>query len=564
MPHPWSFVMMSALLVACVPADASVATTSNSPVAAPPAAPTSVPPVRWFDDMGRYSRAITTDKPDAQRLFDQGMAFLHGFNHDEALRSFQDAASVDPDCAMAYFGIALASGPHINNPSVPPERELAAVAAIALARAATGASEIERELVEALATRYADPPPPDRRPLDEAYAAAMRALWSRHPTDADIGTWFAEAMMDLRPWDLWTDSGEPQPGTEEIVAVLERVMVLRPDHPLALHLYIHAVEASPQPGRADAAANGLRDLVPAHGHLQHMPSHIDVRRGRWAEAVDANAKAVAADQRYRSEMPEQEFYRLYMAHNRHMLAYAAMMIGRSAVAVEHMEALVEEIPADWARENPAIADGYLVMPLEVRMRFGHWDEILAAPEFPEHFPLSRALRHYARGVAYAATLEPERARAELDAFVVAVEAIPVDATFGNNLARDIASVAHKLLEGEVLYQEGKPRQAIAALEEAVAREDKLRYDEPPGWIQPVRHALGAVLLKERKYARAEAVFRRDLDQLPGNGWSLWGLAHALRLQKKTGPADEVAAEFQRVWAGADIELSSSCLCLPGV
>lgn len=517
-----------------------------------------------FDGLGPHTRPVTTSSAQAQRYFDQGLAWLHGFNHDEAIRSFSQAAELDPDCAMAHFGVALASGPHINNPVVPPERSVAALAALERARTANGATDLERALIEAQAARFVDPPPTDRAELDRAYADAMRTLWKLHPGDADIGAWFAEAMMDLRPWDLWTPEGAPQPGTEEILQTLEAVVQLQPAHPLALHLYIHAVEASPDPARADAAADALRDLVPAHGHLQHMPSHIDVRRGRWLQAMQANEKAVAADTEYRVRSPEQDFYRLYMAHNRHMLAYAAMMIGRSKVAIGAMDDLVAEIPMEWAEQNPDIAGGYLVMPMEVRMRFGDWEGILAVPEFPAALTLSRTLRHYARGVAFAATDRPKEARAELVALREEKKTVAPTATFGTNTALDVVGVAEALLEGEVLYREGKVDEGIAMLREAVKREDALHYDEPPDWIQPVRHALGAALLQQKRAVEAEAVYREDLAKLPGNGWGLWGLARSLRLQKKAATAEKVDAELAKVWDGADIELHSSCMCLPGV
>jgi tetratricopeptide (TPR) repeat protein len=535
-----------------------------SPADATVAPPTAVSIAPLFEGLGHYTRPVTTRSVEAQQYFDQGLAWLHGFNHDEAIRSFEQAAALDPECAMAYFGIALASGPHINNPVVPPERSAAAMAALTRARENAVANDLERELIKAQGARFADPPPADRTDLDRAYAEAMRELWQRHPDDPDIGAWFAEAMMDLRPWDLWTSGGAPQPGTEEILQTLENVLGLVGDHPLALHLYIHAVEASPDPWKADAAANALRDLVPAHGHLQHMPSHIDVRRGRWREAIEANAKAVAADETYLAQVPQQNFYRLYMAHNRHMLAYAAMMIGRRQQAVQSMNELVEEIPPGWAEQNPEIADGYTAMPLEVYVRFGDWDRIFEAPAYPPTLPLSRTLRHYARGVAFAATKRPAQARVELEALRTAKKGIDASAVFGNNAAIDIAEVAEAVLEGEILYREGQIEEALGRLRTAVEREDALAYDEPPDWIQPVRHALGAVLLAEKRATEAELVYREDLERLPHNGWALWGLARSLRLQKKEAAAAEIDARLEEVWTGADIELHSSCMCLPGV
>ena len=358
--------------------------------------------VPLFDGLGGFSRKVTTGSPEAQRYFDQGLAFMYAFNHDEAIRAFRRAGELDPKCAMAFWGVAIANGPHINNPVVPEDRAKAAWKALAKAKAlAPGASPVEQSLIQALAARYADPQPEDRKPLEQAYADAMRRTWAAYPKDADVGALFAESLADLRPWDLWMPDGQPQPGTLELVATLESVLALDPRHPLGNHLMIHAVEASPHPEKADRAADTLRDRQPALGHMVHMPSHVDVRRGRWQEAIDANAKAMEADRRYTARSPEQGFYRLYMAHNHHMLTYAAMMTGQSALALRTIREMVADIPLEFFKANP-FADGFMAMPLEVLMRFGRWDEILAEPAFPDFVPISGALQHYARAVAYAA------------------------------------------------------------------------------------------------------------------------------------------------------------------
>ena len=509
----------------------------RQPAGAGPEPSAAVP---LFEGLGGFGRPVTTTSAEAQRYFDQGLSFVYAFNHDEAIRSFTRAAELDPSCAMAWWGIALANGPHINNPVVPPARARAAWSAIERAQAvAAGATDVERALIAAQATRWADPPPADRKGLDEAYARAMRGVWRRFPNDADVGALFAEAIMDLRPWDLWTADGKAQPGTVEITTTLESVMAQSPDHPLALHLYIHATEMSPHPERADAAADRLRDLQPGLGHLVHMPSHIDVRRGRWQQAIVANQKAMDADRRYRAIAPRPGFYGLYVAHNHHMLAYAAMMTGQSALAIRTMDALVATMPAGWAEEFSGIADGFQVMPLEVRMRFGRCDEVLAAPDYPDRFPIARTLRHYARGVAFAARGQASDARAEHAAFLRAKAQVPPDAFFGNNAAADLLAVAEPLLEGEILYREGHRDAALAALRNAVKHEDRMRYDEPPDWIQPVRHALGATLLAAGRYAEAERVYRRDLAKLPGNGWALFGLGRSLRLQGRNAEAAKV-------------------------
>jgi tetratricopeptide (TPR) repeat protein len=343
------------------------------------------------------------------------------------------------------------------------------------------------------------------------------------------------------------------------------VIAEHPNHPLALHLYIHAVEASNEPGRADVAAARLRDLTPGLGHLVHMPSHIDVRQGRWEEAIITNAKAIEADRAYRAAASAApDFYRLYISHNRHMKAYAAMMVGRSEVAIASIREMVADVPEDWLEANASWADGFIAMPYEVLMRFGRWQEILDEPLPPDYIPFTRAMHYAARAVALAALERPREARTEQQVFLQARTRVPHDATFGNNRVHDLLDVADRLVEGEILYREGAEEAGINALYEAAAREDALAYDEPPDWIQPVRHALGATLLQEGRYAEAEKVYREDLAKLPRNGWSLYGLSRALRLQGKTVAAEPVEELFAAVWDGADTTLRSSCFCQPGV
>jgi tetratricopeptide (TPR) repeat protein len=517
-----------------------------------------------FEGLGKYHRKVTTSSPEAQRYFDQGLAFLQAFNHDEAIRAFVEAGRLDPNCAMAWWGVAFANGPHINNPIVPEDRAGAAWEALGKAqRAAAKASPVERALIDALTKRYANRQPDDRKPLDLAFATAMRKVWQQFPRDPDVGAFFAESMMDLRPWDLWTADGRTQPGTGEIVQTLEAVLKLAPDHPLALHLYIHAVEASPNPKRAADEADRLRNLMPGLGHMVHMPSHIDVRLGHWDLAAIANDKAIAADKAYRAKSPDQGFYRVYMAHNQHMLAFAAMMRGQSQRSIDAISEMARGIPLEWIKENAAIADGFTAMPLEVLVRFGKWDEVLAAPEPAEYLPIARAMWHCARGIAFAAKGDIASAKAEQERFAEARAALPEEAFFSNNKGRDLLHVAQHLLAGEILYRDGKADQGLAELRQAVAAEDQLRYAEPPDWLIPTRHALGATLLHAGRAEEAEKVYRADLVKLPGNGWSLYGLAKSLTLQ---GRADEAAAaqkQFETAWQDADIRINSSCLCLPG-
>ncbi len=516
-----------------------------------------------FDGLGNFGRKVTTRSAEAQRYFDQGLCFLYAFNHDEAIRSFEQAAKLDADCAMAWWGIAIANGPHINNPVVPPERAKTAWVAVTKAREKAGSgTPIEKALIAALTKRYADPQPEDRKPLDEAYAAAMREVYRKYSDDADVAALFAEALMDLRPWDLWTQDGKPQPGTDEIVAVLEAVLAKSSNHPLALHLYIHAVEASLHPEEANGAADRLRNSQPGLGHLVHMPSHIDVRQGRWQASIVANEKAIAADKRYREQSPEQGFYNVYMAHNHHMLAYSAMMCGQSKLAIASITEMARGIPQKWLKENAAVADGFTAMPLEVLVRFGLWEEVLEAPEPPEYLPIARALRHVARGIAHAASDQISDAQREQLNFAVARQKVPEGAAVGNNTAENVLAIANHLLAGEILYRQGQVEPSIAELREAAAIEDTLRYSEPPDWIHPVRHALGATLLKERQASEAEKVYREDLVRQPNNGWSLYGLAQSLHLQNKHAEAAAIDASFSEVWKDADIKITSSCFCQP--
>ena len=526
-----------------------------------PAETREAPPL--FAGLGKHTRPVVTSSPDAQKYFDQGLNFLFAFNHDEAIRSFRHAAALDPNCAMAHWGVAVANGPHINNPVVPPDRAKSAWDALKLAREKSkDASEADQALIAALASRYADPQPEDRSKLDQAYAKAMKAVWERFPKDADIGALYAESLMDLRPWDLWTEDGKPQPETPEVVATLDAVQELNADHPLALHLYIHAIEASPTPEKASKAADRLRMLTPGLGHLVHMPSHIDVRCGRWQAAVEANLRAIATDGKYAKTVPEQEFYRLYMAHNYHMLAFASMMQGESKRALDSVRQMLAGVPKEWVvvPANAAIADGFVASPLEVMKRFGKWDDILKEPKPPEIFPIAQTMWHHTRAVAYAAKGEAAKAREEQKAFREAAKKVKEEATFGNNKATDLFAVGEDMLEGEILVREGKMDAAIKSLRSAIAKEDTLRYSEPPDWVIPVRHALGAFLLKAGKPVEAEAVYREDLRRWPNNGWSLFGLAASLDAQGKKVEAAQVRAKFDEAWKHADVKIPSSCYC----
>ncbi len=515
-----------------------------------------------FEGMGSHSRVITTTSPEAQRYFDQGLIWSFAFNHDEAIRSFREAARLDPDCAMAWWGVALCNGPHINNPTMPPERSRDAWVALQRAQErVANANAAEKALIEALAKRYADPPPTDRRALDEAYAAAMRRVWQAHRDDPDIGTLFAESLMDLQPWDLWTPDGQPKGVAPEVLTVLEGVLAKAPEHPGACHLYIHAMEAGPHPEKADAAAEQLRTAVPIAGHLVHMPAHIDVQVGRWAQAADQNRAAIKADRRYRALSPHQGFYNVYMAHNHHFLAFASMMEGRSKEAIKAARSMIAGVPDDFLKEQPALIDPYMMIELDVLKRFGRWDDVLKQPRPAPTLPITTAFWHYARGIAYSAKGDVPAAKREQEDFHAAVRTVPADALMAINSAHKVLSIADSVLAGEIALAREQYDEAAAALREAVRIEDELLYMEPPEWIQPSRHTLGAVLTAAGRHAEAEKVYREDLDRWPENGWSLYGLAACLRVRGATAEAQQVEARFKKVWANADTTIGSSCLCV---
>jgi tetratricopeptide (TPR) repeat protein len=525
-----------------------------------PLAAADTPPSGF--DLGRHHRTVSTKVAAAQKAFDEGLIWTFAFNHGEAERAYREAARLDPGLAMAWWGVALVNGPHINNPYVDETQAKTAWEALGEARQRLeNASPVERALIEALAARYAMPQPEDRRPLDEAYAAAMAEVFRRFPGDADVATLYAEALMDVRPWDQWTRDGQPQPGTAEVLEALAAARRLEPDHPGALHLTIHALEASPQPELAREAADRLRELVPDAGHLVHMPAHIDVRLGRWADAAVANEKAMAADARYRERRVEPGFWALYMVHNAHFLAYAAMMEGRRELALARMRDVVTMFPPEFVRENALFLDAFMTSHMEAQKRFGRWEELLAAELPVPGLPVSGAYRHFARGVAFAALGKVAEAEAEAAAFRTALAAVPDEAFWGTNPAAAVLAVAVPYLDGEIALRKGDLPTAVAQLTSAVELEDALKYDEPPAWMVPSRHALGAVLLAADRAAEAELVYRADLVRYPENGWSLRGLADAVA---KQGRADEAAAIRQRftaAWARADVEAETSCLCV---
>ena len=529
-------------------------------------ADTNVPPIAVIGSgrfhFGSHRYPVTTQNPAAREHFDRGLTLAYAFSYDASEVEFRKAAALDPQFSMAWWGVAYVNGPHINFPLVPKEK--AAVAWDALNRAQenpNGLSEKELALIDALSARYSKVYSDDRLALDEAYAEKMRTLSNRWPGDADIAVLTAEALMDLHPWDLWEPSGSPKEWTPEIIAKIEQALKLAPAHPGANHLYIHAVEASNNPGRAVPAAETLMTLVPGSGHLVHMPSHIFARVGRWEDAKTSNEQAVLADAAFREAYPRPGFYALYMAHTRHFLAFTSMMRGESERALAEARMMVKEMPEQFLQDFGGVADGFMAFEPEVLVRFGRWDEVLQTQEPRKDMPIARAMWRFCRAVALTALERNKEADKERKEFLAAVKRVPKDATFGNNQAHVLLSIASKVLDGEIAAKKGNYDRSISLLRHAAKIEDTIKYDEPPDWIQPVRHSLGAVLLKAGRAEEAEKVYREDLARFPGNGWSLYGLSTAVASQGRSDEAATIKAQLEKEWIDADVKAESSCLCL---
>jgi hypothetical protein len=490
---------------------------------------------------------------------DQGLAMVYGFNHDEAIRAFREAARLDPTCAMAYWGIAFSLGPNYNLPTDSEraaEARKAADKAVALAGRTTPR---ERAYIAAIAKRYGRrPDTDDRKALDRAYANAMRDVARRYPDDLDAATLFAESLMVLRPWDLWKPDGTSQPGTKEIVATLERVIARDAGHPGANHYYIHAVEASPNPERALRAANTVAATMPAAGHIVHMPSHIYMRVGRYADAADTNTRAIAVDEAYiGAQQPAGVYPMMYYPHNMHFFWSAASMEGRSADALAVATRLDGHLDPAMMKSMPTMEYFAPTRPFGL-VRFGRWKEILAVPRPPDDLPYSIAMWDHARGLALTATGKLADAEASLAEIRRIAPTIPADRIVADNQpARTHVEIAAAVLTGEIAARRGRTDDAVAALRTGVELEDGLPYTEPPAWYQPVRHRLGAVLLAAGRHADAEAVYREDLRRNPDNGWALFGLRAALRGEKKTAEIAAIDERFHRAWARADVRLETS-------
>lgn len=506
-------------------------------------------PVRLLANLGTYHRPISTSNPEAQRFFDQGLTLVYSFNYDEAIRSFDRAAQLDPKATMPVWGIAYALGPNINNPSVRPRIRAAYDAARKAKASALSAPERERLYVDALAQRYSAAG--DVNAL--TYKNAMADLMRKYPDDLDAATFYAEALMDLRPWRLWSNDGKAAEGTEETIAVLESVLRRDPSHPGANHYYIHALEASPFPERALPSAKRLQTLVPAAGHLVHMPAHIYMRTGNYAAASVSSGAAARVDEAYIRETGATGMYPVaYYAHNLRFLAAAASMQGRYLDAGRAADMLIRTIESVVDRV-PMVE---MLAPTQafVLARFQKWREILALPEPKPGRPITSIVRHYVRALAYAANGDVSKAHAERDTFSAARKAVPVHMMLGNNSSAVIFDLATLVMDARILMARGDRRAAIDLWHKAVAAQDALWYGEPADWYYPVRESLGAALLASGQALEAERVFRGDLKVNPRNGRSLFGLWQSLATQKRSGEAEIVRQQFRRAWADADVEL----------
>ena len=558
------------LTLSCAIALLALASCRNpGPTAASEPAPAVSPPqmamvgAHLLEGLGNYHFAVTSKHPEVQRWFNQGLMLTYGFNHDAAERSFLKATELDPECAMCWWGASLVVGPHVNA-AMDPNDNADAWNRLQRARAlAPKANERERAFIEALSARYAEQPPADRKPLDEAYAKATRELVRQRPDDLDAAVFHAEALMDLQPWDYYDAKLQPKGNTAEVVSTLESVMARNPDHAGALHLYVHAVEASSAPERGAAAADRLRELIPGSGHLVHMPAHIYARVGRWHDAVIANERAIEADDAYLAlcRGNTQGVYPLgYVPHNHHFLWFASSMEGNGAMAQSAARTTAERTNLQELMRQDGFAglQHYWMTPWFERVRFGRWDEIAGTPNPAPDLPYVTAIWHYAQGVAAVRQKRLDDARKHLDALrPLAADPVMEKLTVWDRYPlAHAARIAERTVTAELAAANGRHDEAIAALKEAVRIEDGIPYDEPPGWHAPVRHTLGAVLLDARRPAEAESVYREELRRNPGNGWSLFGLAQSLRAQGKPEAAG-AQRDFANAWRNADVRLTAS-------
>jgi tetratricopeptide (TPR) repeat protein len=508
--------------------------------------------VALMDNLGDHHFKVTTVNAEAQKYFDQGVRLMYGFNHSEAIRAFRAAATLDPGCAMAYWGIAISLGTNYNMPMDEPQGIEAYAALKRAQELAPAVSQKERDFIEALSHRYSYPPPAERKALDEAFSRAMGKLAEKYPDDVDAATLYAESMMDLRPWELWTEDGQPQPGTEVILKTLEGVLAKDPYHPGANHYYIHAVEAA-VPERGIACAERLGKVSPGAGHLVHMPAHIFFRVGRYRDSSASNEAAIKADEAYIAKYKPEGIYPLmYYPHNIHFLWASLTMEGRGEESIKTATEVGARIPDMMVEEMPML-EAFMPTRLFALVRFRKWDEILTEQAPNGQFTYALGIWHYARGMAYANQGQLDKAGDEAKALRKIAASMPEDKMAMQHKAVDLLHIAVDHLDATTMARTKQFDAAEEKLRKAVAAQDVLRYDEPPPWYLPMRQPLGAVLLEAKRPADAEKAYREDLAKYPENGWSLAGLEHSLRAQNKVDEADAVHKRFEKAWPDADIE-----------
>ncbi|MDH5738766.1 MAG: hypothetical protein OEY77_00410 [Nitrospira sp.] len=520
------------------------------------AAEPSLPQVPLYDNLGTHHHPITTSSIKTQQYFDQGLRMVYAFNHQEAVLAFEAAARLDPTAAMAYWGVALALGPNINTAMDKADERRAWEAVQKAKFQSAHVSATEQAYIEAISTRYSQQSQA-RGLLDKAYAEAMRGVWRQFPDDPDAGVLFAEALMDLQSWDLWTAGGQPRPGTDEIVLTLESILARFSDHPGACHYYIHSVEGSPKPERALDCAERLPGLMPGAAHIVHMPAHIYMRLGRYHEASEQNAKAVHANEDYLAgRRLTGDYADGYHTHNLHFLWSAFVMEGRKTEALKVARQLTKTINEEKARRDKW-KELYLPTPLWSMIRFGQWDVLLRELPPPKTLRLQQAMWRLGRGMALAASGRLPGAEGEHFVLAGLAKRIGRDRTAEEKTERALMKIAERLLAGEIAMHSNKLDEAITTLSDALKLEDALPYSEPPLWPIPIRHYLGALLLKSRQFSRAESVYRADLGKNPQNGWAYYGLLQSLRAQQKGREAARIEAQFKKAWAQADVTLTSS-------
>ncbi len=519
-----------------------------------------------LNGLGAHSHIVSTENVDAQRYFNQGLVLSFAFNHAESIRSFKAAQRLDPNCAMCYWGEALSRGPNINVTSdgkvvMSDFDRIEAFKAINKAKELMHLASLkEQDYISALSSRYNGKVETDRNLLDRQYAESMETLSKKYPRDMDAASLFAESLMNTMPWNYWAEDGNPKPDTIKVISSLERVLEKAPGHPLAIHLYIHAVEASSSPERAEAAADRLGTLVPGAGHLVHMPAHIYWRVGRYHDASEANIRAAEVDEEYIAQCNAQGFYpALYYPHNIHFLWAASTMEGRSSLSIESALKVAKYVGPEQIRQFPVV-EFFHTVPLLSYVRFGKWEEILSYTTPEPEFKYSLGIYYYARGIALSSLGRKEDALKELSHIKPLKDTQEI-----SNLVKagqpslQLLKIAENLLQGQIDFMEGDFEASINNFKKAVALQDDLPYTEPPFWYYPTRQSLGRVLMEAGKLEEAEAVFKKDLEDYPRNGWSMYGLYKVLEIQGKTEEAKQYKDKFDVIWQLSDIQLESSVI-----